>query len=98
MILVRAQLTIKAEERGAFLDHLRTFVKISRTEEGCLSFNCYEDVDSPNAFTVLEEWRDQHSFDRHEHSSHLAQLKAQIGKMIISREATRVYRADLQTL
>lgn len=91
MILVKAQLTIAPEGRHSFLQAMAALVQASRSEPGCLSFGCYEDVSSPNAFTVLEEWQDRASFERHEAASHLVAFKAQVGGMIVSREATRVY-------
>jgi len=91
MIIVRAQMTISADQRAPFLSYLQAFMQASRAEAGCTSFGCYEDVEAPNAFTVLTEWRDQTSLDRHEQSSHLTQFKANISAMIVSRQETRVY-------
>lgn len=91
MILVKAQITIAAAARDGFLQAMAALVQASRDEPGCVGFACFEDVSTPNAFTVLEEWADRASFERHETAVHLTEFKAQVGSMIVSREATRVY-------
>ena len=94
MILIKAQMTIKTEARDHFLQAMTAFAQTSQDEPGCLSFACYEDVTASNAFIVLEEWQDRASFEQHEASGHLGTFKAQVGWMIVSREATRVYAID----
>ncbi len=94
MILIKAQMTVAAHARERFLQAMGIFVQASRAEPGCLGFTCYEDIATPNTFTVLEEWEDRASFERHEAAEHLAAFKTQIGSMIVSREATRVYMID----
>lgn len=94
MIFVRAQMTIHADHRAAFLHHMNEFVLASRQEDGCLSFGCYEDVTHPNAFIVLEEWHDHEAFTRHESAAHLATFKVHLLPMLVSREPTRVYTVN----
>jgi quinol monooxygenase YgiN len=94
MILLKAQMTIKAEGRPVFLEVMQHFMQASRVEAGCLSFDCYEDTAQPNYFIVLETWDDEASLKQHEHSEHLAQFKAVIGGMIVSRETTLIYTVN----
>lgn len=94
MILLKAQLTIKAEDRAAFLQAMQTFVQASRAEEGCLSFDCYEDMTHPHYFIVLQTWEDEAALQQHESSEHVAQFKSAIGAMIVSREPTLIYTVN----
>lgn len=91
MILLKAQFTIAAEYRAAFLAQMRELGLASLAEDGCLSFACYEAVDEPDTFIVLQEWRDHPSLDRHEQSAHVAAFKAVAGAMIAARQPTKVY-------
>lgn len=91
MIVLKAQLSIHPTEKARFLQHMAALIADSRAEAGCLSFGCYEDVSAPDSFIVLEEWESHAALERHESSAHLAHFKAQVGPLIASREATRVY-------
>ncbi|WP_246031862.1 putative quinol monooxygenase [Salibacterium salarium] len=60
---------VKSDVRHTFLDRTKELVKQSQLEEGNISYKLYQDTDNPNAFVMIEEWKDQHSVDYH--SRHL---------------------------
>jgi quinol monooxygenase YgiN len=91
MLVLKAQLTIRPDARAAFLDFLRDLADASRAEYGCINFMCCEDVIEPDSFIVLQEWEDEGSLAQHEASAHVAQFKVSTGRMIVSRQPTRVY-------
>ena len=91
MLLLKAHLTVDSGSRAEFLARLRDLTDASRTDDGCLSFEFYEDALSPGSFVVLEEWQDRESLDRHERTEHLATFKSAVGPMIVDSRDTRVY-------
>lgn len=46
--------------------HLPTHVRLSRAEDGCISFNVNVDPENPNRYLVDEEFATQASFDAHQ--------------------------------
>lgn len=50
------------EVRAALPDH----VKLTRAEQGCISFDVIEDQSSPGRFDVSEVFADQQAFDAHQ--------------------------------
>jgi len=40
--------------------------KLTRTEEGCLTFEVNVDAENPNKFNVYEEFINQNAFDKHQ--------------------------------
>ena len=91
MLLLKAHLTVDSGSRAEFLTRLQELTDASRADDGCLSFEFYEDALSPGSFVVLEEWQDRESLDRHELTEHLAAFKSAVGPMIIGSRDTRVY-------
>ncbi len=46
--------------------HLPTHIRLSRAEDGCISFNVHVDPENPNRYLVDEEFATQASFDAHQ--------------------------------
>src|SRR4030067_3624652 len=65
MIFVTLKMTVRAEKRMNFLETMRGMLEPARVERGCLSYCLYEDVESRNAFVLLEEWATQEDLERH---------------------------------
>jgi hypothetical protein len=51
---------VRPERRSDLLETMRGMLDPTRVERGCLSYRLYEDVESRNAFVLLEEWATQH--------------------------------------
>lgn len=46
--------------------HLPTHIRLSRAEDGCVSFNVCVDPQNPNRYLVDEEFATQSAFDAHQ--------------------------------
>lgn len=91
MVILSARLEIAPAARTRFLAQMAVLIRASIAEDGCASFGCFVDAWSPNAFLVLEEWRDHAALDAHERSAHVAAFKAGVDGMVVARRPTRVY-------
>ena len=40
-------------------------VEPTRKEEGCISYNLYQDIDNPGKFTFIENWESKGHLDAH---------------------------------
>jgi len=68
-ILVRIEVQPgKAEEQ---IVAFRDLAPLVRTEEGCLKYELYEVVGSPDEFLLDEEWDTQESLDAHGKTDHM---------------------------
>jgi len=65
----------KADELRAVLESL---VEPSRAEAGCLRYELLENLDDPNQFTFIEEWRDKDAIEAHAQTDH---FKGGMGKL-----------------
>ncbi|MBW4580031.1 MAG: antibiotic biosynthesis monooxygenase [Tildeniella nuda ZEHNDER 1965/U140] len=69
-LLTVAKLTIKPDEREAFISASNLLSEPSRTEEGCVSWEYFQDTTDPNTFVFIEEWTGKEAFDFHFHTEH----------------------------
>lgn len=45
--------------------HLTAFVLLARQAEGCLSYDCYQSLETTTRFMMQIRWRDRESLDLH---------------------------------
>ncbi len=46
----------------------------SRAENGCLSYELFQDQKDPRVFAIIEEWADQVALDAHKKADHFLNL------------------------
>jgi quinol monooxygenase YgiN len=74
--MIHASVTIiaRAEQRECLRRALRALLSPTRVEPGCLSCHLYEDVEQPDALTLVEEWATPADVDRRLRSDSYRQL------------------------
>ncbi|MGD6815950.1 putative quinol monooxygenase [Metabacillus sp. 84] len=82
MISLEAYMNVKPEYREEFLDKVMHVVEQSSNEEGNISYRLYEEVNNPNHFVMLEQWKDQQSIDFHNQSEHFQTFFAAAKKVL----------------
>lgn len=73
MIGVYATLQIKPETKNEAIELIQQFIAESRTHQGCISYDCGESSDKPNAFCFIERWESQSDLDAHLQSDFFVQ-------------------------
>ncbi len=97
MIVLKASITIHAEQRDAFLQALQPLLAASRAEDGCLTYECYEVVGEANHFIFFEAWAGMDALHIHESSDHLKLFRGHLRAMLRDRVPTRVYHVETVT-
>lgn len=77
MIKIVAVQYIHAEHRATFLNLAKELIKKSNEEAGCIFYQLFEDVKTPNTFVFLEDWKSQKAIDEHNKSAHFIQIVPQ---------------------
>jgi quinol monooxygenase YgiN len=52
----------------------RELVAETRKEEGCISYALHQDINDPSIITMLEEWVDEESLNRHVNTEHVKRI------------------------
>ncbi|MFV0559465.1 MAG: putative quinol monooxygenase [Enterococcus sp.] len=78
MKVINAKFYIKEEKRTEFLEAVRPLILATREEAGCLAYDMYESIDTPNQFVMIENWANQAAIEGHNQSPLLKQLFGQL--------------------
>ncbi len=69
-IRVVAKNYVKPEKIQEFIDLCKKLVEESIKEEGCIEYGLYQELDNLGILTMLEEWCDESTLDKHLNSNH----------------------------
>lgn len=84
MIDAIIKITMPPEKRKEILQTFKAILTQIRQEEGCISCNCYVDIESDNSILFMEEWQSREDLDTHMRSVHFGVL---IGAMKLLKKA-----------
>ena len=76
--IINAQIFIKPEKVDDFLAATKELIEKSRAEEGCITYNLYQDPHDKTKFFFFEEWKNQAAIDFHFATEHFVNF----GKML----------------
>src|SRR5688500_18380175 len=62
-----------------------------RREPGVVTFDAVQEIGRPNRFVIVQAWKDQASFDRHEQSPDAADFRARLRTIHNSPSDQRVH-------
>jgi quinol monooxygenase YgiN len=58
MIIQLVKVSIRPDQRERWLELIRANVTQTRVADGCERYDVSEDLESPNTFVLVEQWRD----------------------------------------
>ena len=76
MIGTTIKMTVPAGQRKELLQTVKAMLGPIRCESGCISCNCYEDVEDENVLFFEEEWKARQDLENHLKSDHFGVLNA----------------------
>jgi len=74
MIDTTISLTVPPEKRKEILQTFKAMLGPIRLEKGCMSCNCYVDIEAENTLFFKEEWKTREDLDAHLRSVHFGVL------------------------
>lgn len=70
MILINLKIQIKPDRRDDWLANIKRYTDAVREEPGNLSFDCFESIDAPNDFSIIEGFASREAGDFHVQTDH----------------------------
>lgn len=83
MIKVVARSTIKEGHLSDALYLYRLLVNETVKEQGCISYELFQELENLNNLTLIEEWDDMEALQRHTQTPHFIDL---VGKLALYEE------------
>lgn len=68
-VILEGYIIVSDGDLPRVLQELPNHIRLTKEEEGCLSFSVLQRPDEPNAFDVFEEFADRTAFETHQRRS-----------------------------
>lgn len=81
MIRVVAKSIVPIDKQEEYRKIVSELIAMSRSEKGCISYGLFKDRDNPEILTILEEWKDEDSLERHSATDHFKRIVPALGKL-----------------
>ena len=91
-LLITSSFRIEPSKRDEFLQQAQELKTKSQSEEGCLTFELYEDPASANHFFFYHQWRDQKALDRHTQTPHLQHFISVFPRLLVDQPHLFIHR------
>ena len=65
MIALTINMKVLSEKRKELLQTIRAWLKLTRSESGCVGYRFYQDTEDERSFSLVGEWATQADLDRH---------------------------------
>ena len=93
MIKVVAKNYIKAGKESEFIVLAKKLVEATnQNDEGCIKYELFQEINSPNVFTIIEEWQDQETLDKHMASMHFKEIVPLFGNFTEKQGEINIYK------
>jgi len=74
MIETTIKMTVPVEKRKEVLQTIKAILGPIRRERGCISCNCYVDLEDESVLFIDEEWKTRDDLENHLRSDHFSVL------------------------
>lgn len=92
MVTIIAKSIIKNGMKDKFKKLAAELIASSRKEEGCISYNLYEDINNKNVLTFMEEWKDENTIKLHNKSEHFIRIVPELAKLRLEKPEINLYK------
>ena len=94
MIIVAGHILIKPEKYTDAVAAMSAMATETQKEEGCVTYQFYEDITTPNRFVVYEIWESAETLKAHGESAHMAEFRKLIPDAVAAPPDIRRYKAE----
>lgn len=93
MIKITAKSFIKQDKLQEFIDLASQLVQETNSkDEGCISYELFQDVNAPCTMTFIEEWEDKEALDKHMASNHFTEIVPLLGAFSEKPGENNIYK------
>jgi quinol monooxygenase YgiN len=92
MIKVVAKNYIKEDKIAEVLEAAKELVALTVKEEGCISYEMFQDIKDESVLTMIEEWDSMDALTKHMNSEHFKKIVPTIGAHAEKPGETNLYK------
>ncbi len=94
MIIVAGTILVKPEKYTDAVAAMSVMSAETQKEHGCVTYQFYEDITTPNQFLVYEIWESTDDLKAHSKSDHMGVFRQQMGDILAAPTDIHRYRAE----
>jgi quinol monooxygenase YgiN len=94
-IRVTAKNHVKPEKVQEFMGLCKNLIEATVKEEGCIEYGLYQELENSGALTLLEEWKDESSLDKHLNSNHFREIFPLLSECLEKETEVNIYKKTL---
>lgn len=81
MIKIVAKHYLKKDKIDIFIALAKKLVaETQKGDAGCIHYDLFQDLKDPTILTIIEEWENQDSLDKHMEAKHFKEIVPQLGE------------------
>lgn len=92
MLIVAGTITFDPAHHEAMLTAAKQVTEATRTEDGCISYEFFADLEGQGRWHLFEEWEEEHHLLAHFETPHYEEFSRQLQAVgVLSRQITRYH-------
>ena len=91
MLILTAKGTIKKDNREDFINMAQELITETKKEEGCISYDLYEDINDKNIITFIEAWSSKEAIEKHKNTNHFTRIAPMLDKFRETEAKVNIY-------
>lgn len=95
MVKVVAKSKVKTNELEKYKELVKFLIDETRKEEGCISYDLFQDINDPSILTFIEEWEDEEALKTHMESKHFVKYVPMLGEFREGDGEVNIYKQIL---
>lgn len=93
MILIVLKVQIRADRRDDWLVGIQRYTDAVRQEQGSVSFECFESIETPHEFVVVEAFESREAGDAHVQTDHFKDFMVWFAEVVAA--APRIINVEV---
>ena len=82
MLILHARFKTTPDNRTKMLEIANGMIAPSNTEEGCISYEFFQDAFNPNSFIFVERWNSREALELHFRMPYFKDFDSRVGELL----------------
>lgn len=93
MLIISGTFQIKPDKIDEAKAAMQEMATATQSEEGCIHYQFYQDIQEPTTFLIYEEWDNSEALAAHGDTPHMAVLRSKMPDIVASPPNVNRYEA-----
>ena len=98
MLILLAKFNVATQNGEKMLDLAQGMIGPSNSEEGCISYEFYQDPFNRNSFIFVERWRSKKDLDLHFEMPYFKDFDTKVAEIVSEKPSVITYEASNENI